>query len=123
MMLPIRLDAPRWRYSRSSPPLSVVRREIIGILERMGFVVSEGPEIEDDWHVFSGLNFPEEHPARDMQDTFFVERKPDMLLRTHTSSVQVREMEKHEPPMRIIMPGVFSETKQFRKGALHVPPD
>jgi len=86
-------------------PLSVVRREIIGILERMGFVVSEGPEIEDDWHVFSGLNFPEEHPARDMQDTFFVDRSPDMLLRTHTSSVQVREMEKREPPMRIIMPG------------------
>lgn len=86
-------------------PLSVVRREIIGILERMGFVVSEGPEIEDDWHVFSGLNFPEEHPARDMQDTFFVDRNPDMLLRTHTSSVQVREMEKRNPPMRIIMPG------------------
>tara|TARA_B100000963_G_scaffold81456_1_gene69321 strand:- start:6490 stop:7518 length:1029 start_codon:yes stop_codon:yes gene_type:complete len=86
-------------------PLSVVRREIISILERMGFVVSEGPEIEDDWHVFSGLNFPEEHPARDMQDTFFVNRSPDMLLRTHTSSVQVREMEKREPPMRIIMPG------------------
>jgi phenylalanyl-tRNA synthetase alpha chain len=86
-------------------PLSVVRREIIGILERMGFVVSEGPEIEDDWHVFSGLNFPEEHPARDMQDTFFVDRNPDMLLRTHTSSVQVREMERREPPMRIIMPG------------------
>ena len=86
-------------------PLSVVRREIIGILERMGFVVSEGPEIEDDWHVLSGLNFPEEHPARDMQDTFFVDRNPDMLLRTHTSSVQVREMEKRKPPMRIIMPG------------------
>ena len=86
-------------------PLSVVRREIIGILERMGFVVSEGPEIEDDWHVFSGLNFPEEHPARDMQDTFFVDRNPEMLLRTHTSSVQVREMARREPPMRIIMPG------------------
>jgi phenylalanyl-tRNA synthetase alpha chain len=86
-------------------PLSVVRREIIGILERMGFVVTEGPEIEDDWHVFSGLNFPEEHPARDMQDTFFVDRNPDMLLRTHTSSVQVREMERRDPPMRIMMPG------------------
>jgi phenylalanyl-tRNA synthetase alpha chain len=86
-------------------PLSVVRRDIIGILERMGFVVTEGPEIEDDWHVFSGLNFPEEHPARDMQDTFFVDRKPDMLLRTHTSSVQVREMERRDPPMRIMMPG------------------
>ena len=86
-------------------PLSVVRREIISIFEKMGFVVSEGPEIEDDWHVFSGLNFPEEHPARDMQDTFFVERNPDLLLRTHTSSVQVREMEQNDPPMRLIMPG------------------
>ena len=106
-------DAPQFDWTRpgggipvgAHHPLSVVRREIIGILERMGFVVSEGPEIEDDWHVFSGLNFPEEHPARDMQDTFFVDRQPDMLLRTHTSSVQVREMEKREPPMRIIMPG------------------
>ena len=106
-------DAPQFDWTRPAGgipvgahhPLSVVRREIIGILERMGFVVSEGPEIEDDWHVFSGLNFPEEHPARDMQDTFFVDRKPDMLLRTHTSSVQVREMEKRVPPMRIIMPG------------------
>ena len=96
-------------------PLSVVRREIIGIFERMGFVVSEGPEIEDDWHVFSGLNFPEEHPARDMQDTFFVDRNPDLLLRTHTSSVQVREMEQHEPPMRLIMPG-----RVFRNEAIRV---
>lgn len=86
-------------------PLAVVRREIVGIFERLGFAVSEGPEIEDDWHVFSGLNFPPEHPARDMQDTFFVGREPDWLLRTHTSSVQVREMEAHEPPMRLIMPG------------------
>jgi phenylalanyl-tRNA synthetase alpha chain len=106
-------DRPQFDWTRpdggmpvgAHHPLSVVRREIIGILERMGFVVSEGPEIEDDWHVFSGLNFPEEHPARDMQDTFFVDRNPDMLLRTHTSSVQVREMERREPPMRIIMPG------------------
>ena len=86
-------------------PLSVVRKEIIGIFERLGFTISEGPEIEDDYHVFSGLNFPEEHPARDMQDTFFVDREPDLLLRTHTSSVQVREMEQHDPPMRLIMPG------------------
>ena len=68
-------------------PLQVVRREIVGIFENMGFAVAEGPEIEDDWHVFGGLNFPPEHPARDMQDTFFVERDPDVLLRTHTSSV------------------------------------
>ena len=86
-------------------PLQVVRREILDIFKNMGFGVVEGPEIEDDWHVFSGLNFPPEHPARDMQDTFFVERNPDLLLRTHTSSVQVREMERREPPMRIIMPG------------------
>jgi phenylalanyl-tRNA synthetase alpha chain len=86
-------------------PLQVVRREIVSIFQNMGFGVVEGPEIEDDWHVFSGLNFPPEHPARDMQDTFFVERNPDLLLRTHTSSVQVREMERRKPPMRIIMPG------------------
>jgi len=86
-------------------PLQVVRREIVDIFQNMGFAVAEGPEIEDDWHVFSGLNFPPEHPARDMQDTFFVERDPDILLRTHTSSVQVREMEHRDPPMRLIMPG------------------
>ena len=86
-------------------PLQVVRREIVEIFQNMGFAVAEGPEVEDDWHVFSGLNFPPEHPARDMQDTFFVERDPDVLLRTHTSSVQVREMEKRAPPMRLIMPG------------------
>ena len=86
-------------------PLQVVRREIVDIFQNMGFAVAEGPEVEDDWHVFSGLNFPPEHPARDMQDTFFVERNPDVLLRTHTSSVQVREMEKRDPPMRLIMPG------------------
>ena len=87
----------------SHHPLSVVRREMVSIFKEMGFSVSEGPEIEDDWHVFSGLNFPPEPPARDMQDTFFV--GPELLLRTHTSSVQVREMEKRKPPMRIIMPG------------------
>ena len=89
----------------SHPPIQVVRREILGIFDRMGFAVADGPEIEDDWHVFSGLNFPEEHPARDMQDTFFIQRNPDLLLRTHTSSVQVREMEKRQPPLRIVMPG------------------
>jgi phenylalanyl-tRNA synthetase alpha chain len=89
----------------SHHPLSLVRREILDIFARMGFVVADGPEIEDDWHVFSGLNFPEEHPARDMQDTFFVQRDPDLLLRTHTSSVQVREMERRDPPFRLVMPG------------------
>lgn len=86
-------------------PISRVRREICGIFESLGFTVAEGPEIEDDWHVFSGLGFPPEHPARDMQDTFFIADSPGLLLRTHTSSVQVREMETHAPPMRIIMPG------------------
>ncbi|MCL3780122.1 phenylalanine--tRNA ligase subunit alpha [Prolixibacteraceae bacterium JC049] len=86
-------------------PLSVVRNEINEIFTRLGFTIAEGPEIEDDWHVFSALNFPAEHPARDMQDTFFIEKDPDVLLRTHTSSVQVRVMEKTQPPIRAIFPG------------------
>lgn len=86
-------------------PLSLVKNEIIGIFARLGFTVAEGPEIEDDWHVFSALNFPPEHPARDMQDTFFIEKDPDVLLRTHTSSVQIRVMEHTEPPIRSIFPG------------------
>ena len=89
----------------SRHPLSVVRNEIIDIFGHLGFTVAEGPEIEDDWHVFSALNFPEEHPARDMQDTFFIKKDPDVLLRTHTSSVQVRVMEKTQPPIRAIFPG------------------
>ncbi len=86
-------------------PLALVKNEIIGIFSRLGFTVAEGPEIEDDWHVFSALNFPPEHPARDMQDTFFIEKNPDVLLRTHTSSVQIRVMEHTEPPIRSIFPG------------------
>lgn len=86
-------------------PLSVVRGEIIEIFNRIGFNVSEGPEIEDDWHNFSALNLPEEHPARDMQDTFFIQTNPDVLLRTHTSSVQVRYMEGNKPPIRTLSPG------------------
>ncbi len=89
----------------SRHPISIVREEIIDIFGRIGFTVSEGPEIEDDWHVFSALNFPPEHPARDMQDTFFIEKDPDILLRTHTSSIQVRVMEKRKPPIREISPG------------------
>jgi phenylalanyl-tRNA synthetase alpha chain len=89
----------------SRHPISLVRKEILDIFARIGFTVSQGPEIEDDWHVFSGLNFPPEHPARDMQDTFFIEKDPDIMLRTHTSSVQVREMETKSPPLRIVMPG------------------
>lgn len=86
-------------------PLSLVRDEIVEIFRRLGFTVAEGPEIEDDWHVFSSLNFAEDHPARDMQDTFFIQRNPDVLLRTHTSSVQSRVMEHTEPPIRIVCPG------------------
>ncbi len=86
-------------------PISVVRNQIIEIFTSLGYNISEGPEIEDDWHVFSALNFPPEHPARDMQDTFFIEKDPDILLRTHTSSVQVRVMEKEQPPIRTISPG------------------
>ena len=89
-------------------PLALVRREIVEIFNKLGFIVAEGPEIEDDWHNFSALNFPEEHPARDMQDTFFIKKggeKGDIALRTHTSSVQVRMMEAGKPPFRAIMPG------------------
>jgi phenylalanyl-tRNA synthetase alpha chain len=86
-------------------PLSLTRYRIIGIFERLGFSVADGPEIEDDWHNFSALNFAENHPAREMQDTFFIERNPDVLLRTHTSNVQIRLMEKQRPPIRAIMPG------------------
>ena len=86
-------------------PLSIVRNQMISIFARLGFTVSEGPEIEDDWHNFSALNFPPEHPARDMQDTFFIEKDPDIALRTHTSSVQIRMMENTKPPIRAIFPG------------------
>lgn len=86
-------------------PLSLVREQIISIFSRLGFTIAEGPEIEDDWHVFSALNFAQDHPARDMQDTFFIARHPDVLLRTHTSSVQTRVMENNQPPIRIICPG------------------
>lgn len=86
-------------------PLSIVKNEIIDIFSRIGFSVAEGPEVEDDWHVFGALNFPPEHPARDMQDTFFVEKNPDILLRTHTSSVQSRVMTSQKPPIRVLCPG------------------
>lgn len=86
-------------------PISIVKNQIIDIFSRIGFNVSEGPEIEDDWHNFTALNLPEYHPARDMQDTFFIQTDPDVLLRTHTSSVQVRYMENNKPPIRTISPG------------------
>ncbi|MDR1591939.1 MAG: phenylalanine--tRNA ligase subunit alpha [Prevotellaceae bacterium] len=86
-------------------PLSLVQNEIISIFSRIGFTVAQGPEIEDDWHVFGALNFAPEHPARDMQDTFFIEKNPDILLRTHTSSVQTRIMTGQQPPIRVLCPG------------------
>ena len=89
----------------SRHPISLVRNEIVDIFARLGYTVAEGPEIEDDWHVFSALNFPPEHPARDMQDTFFIRKNPDILLRTHTSSIQVRTMERQKPPIRVVCPG------------------
>jgi len=86
-------------------PLNLTRYRIIEIFERLGFNVEDGPEVEDDWHNFTALNFPENHPAREMQDTFFVEKNPDVLLRTHTSNVQIRLMKDRKPPFRAIMPG------------------
>ena len=102
------LDLTRTAYPVSlgtRHPLTIVKNEIVDIFSRLGFTLAEGPEIEDDWHVFSALNFPPEHPARDMQDTFFIEKDPDILLRTHTSSIQVRTMEHQKPPIRVICPG------------------
>ncbi len=89
----------------SRHPVSIIRKEILDIFSRIGFTISEGPEVEDDWHVFEALNFPPEHPARDMQDTFFIEKDPDMMLRTHTSSVQSRVMKSTTPPIRTVSPG------------------
>ena len=97
---PVSLDNLGGRH-----PISLIRNQIVDIFNRIGFTLSEGPEIEDDWHNFSALNTPKEHPARDMQDTFFIQTNPDILLRTHTSSVQVRHMEKNQPPIRTISPG------------------
>ena len=102
------LDLTRTAYPTelgTRHPISLVKKEICDILGRLGFSIAEGPEVEDDWHVFSSLNFAEDHPARDMQDTFFIQHGPDVLLRTHTSSVQTRVMEKQQPPIRIICPG------------------
>jgi len=89
----------------SMHPISIMMNEVCDIFEKIGFSTVSGPDVEDDWHVFTALNFPEEHPARDMQDTFFIELHPDILLRTHTSSLQVRTMEKQQPPIRVICPG------------------
>ncbi len=86
-------------------PVTLMRNKIVSIFQRLGFAVVDGPEIEDDWHNFSALNISEDHPARDMQDTFYIQQNPDWVLRTHTSNVQIREMEKRKPPMRLIMPG------------------
>jgi len=100
LSMPVAEDAIGSRH-----PLSLVKNEIVEIFNRIGFTLSEGPEIEDDWHNFTALNLAEEHPARDMQDTFFIQTNPDILLRTHTSSVQVRYMENNTPPIRTLSPG------------------
>jgi phenylalanyl-tRNA synthetase alpha chain len=97
----------------SRHPISLVRERVIEIFQRMGFNISEGPEIEDDWHNFTALNFPANHPAREMQDTFFIEKNPDIILRTHTSPVQVRVMESQKPPIRTLSPG-----RVYRKEAI-----
>lgn len=102
------LDLTRTAYPTrlgTRHPLSLVKQEICDIFARLGFSIADGPEIEDDWHVFSSMNFAEDHPARDMQDTFFIEYRPDVILRTHTSSAQSRVMEKTQPPIRVICPG------------------
>lgn len=121
------LDLTRTGYPSpigSRHPISLVRNEIIEIFSRIGFTVSEGPEIEDDWHNFSALNFPPEHPARDMQDTFFVDAaNGEMALRTHTSSVQVRVMENAKPPIRTLSPEEFTEMKLFLLAPLLFPPN
>ncbi len=90
----------------SRHPISLVKNRIVDCFSKLGYSVAQGPEIEDDWHVFSALNFPPEHPARDMQDTFFISASPEILLRTHTSSIQVRTMEHQKPPIRVICPGL-----------------
>ena len=103
-----RIDLTRTPYPitlGSRHPLTIVKNEIVDIFSRLGFTLAEGPEVEDDWHVYSSLNFADDHPARDMQDTFFVESHPDIILRSHTSSVQSRVMEKTQPPIRILCPG------------------
>lgn len=100
------LTRPGFPYQPGSRhPINLVKNHIIDIFKSIGFAVADGPEIEDDWHNFTALNMSEHHPARDMQDTFFIEKNPDILLRTHTSSVQIRHMMEHEPPIRILAPG------------------
>ena len=102
------LDLTRTPYPialGSRHPISIVKQRLVDIFSRMGFTMADGPEVEDDWHVFSSMNFADDHPARDMQDTFFIERQPDILLRTHTSSVQSRIMQTQKPPIRVICPG------------------
>lgn len=103
---PVDMTLPPSGFNAGSQhPLTYIRNRIIEIFERIGFNVADGPEIEDDWHNFTALNFPENHPAREMQDTFFIEKNPDIVLRTHTSGVQIRMMESNKPPIRSIMPG------------------
>ena len=111
------LDLTRTAYPVSlgtRHPLTIVKNEIVDIFSRLGFTLAEGPEIEDDWHVYSSMNFADDHPARDMQDTFFVEARPDIVLRSHTSSVQARVMESQQPPIRVVCPGSLRSTLLMR---------
>ena len=111
------LDLTRTAYPVSlgtRHPLTIVKNEIVDIFSRLGFTLAEGPEIEDDWHVYSSMNFADDHPARDMQDTFFVEARPDIVLRSHTSSVQARVMESQQPPIRVICPGACTAMRPFQ---------
>jgi phenylalanyl-tRNA synthetase alpha chain len=105
----------------SRHPISLVKNQILDVFSTIGFNVSEGPEIEDDWHNFTALNLPEYHPARDMQDTFFIQTNPDVLLRTHTSSVQVRYMENNKPPIRTISPGRVFRNEAISSRSLYFP--
>ena len=105
----------------SRHPISIVKNQIVEVFSRLGYTVADGPEIEDDWHVFSALNFPPEHPARDMQDTFFIEKDPDILLRTHTSSIQVRTMEHQKPPILYFAKEVFGEQAVIRMRPSYFP--
>ena len=106
MVLKQDLSCPANSFALGSRhPIAVVKHKICEVFAKIGYTIAEGPEIEDDWHNFEALNFPPEHPARDMQDTFFIDKNPDIALRTHTSSIQVRVMENHRPPIRVICPG------------------
>ena len=120
----IDVTAPGWPLELGARhPINLVKNRIVEIFNKLGFSVVENREIEDDWHNFTALNLPEDHPARDMQDTFYIQHNPDVVLRTHTSSVQVRVMESQNPPIRVLSPGrVYRNETISARGALFLPP-